>query len=614
MRSARQVLLAGILAIACALTVGSAASGAIDVATFHGLPPARLMDSRAGYSTIDGVAQGGGAVAPGSTTDLQVSGRGGVPGTGAGAVALNVTATNPSAPGFLTVWPTGAARPTSSNVNFVAGQTIPNMVVVPLGTDGHLSIFNYAGTTDVVVDVLGWFPTGTAFNGLNPARLMDSRAGYSTIDGVAQGGGAVAPGSTTDLQVSGRGGVPGTGAGAVALNVTATNPSAPGFLTVWPTGAARPTSSNVNFVAGQTIPNMVVVPLGTDGHLSIFNYAGTTDVVVDVLGWFPTGNGFSGLTPGRVLDTRPSYPTVDGLFSGQGALTGPGVLNLTVVGRGGVPASGAGSVALNVTVTGPTTPSFVTLYPHGTVRPTASNLNFVADQTIANMVIVPIGSNGQISIFNYGGQVDVVVDVLGWFPNPTNPPTTYGSTLVLKANGVGDMFFSATPAAAISYFTANFGTVMSDDTQTFEEPAGSSWWDSTRGQSFAFRYSRVTCFSGDQDYDLCILFGGNTLSSLTFVGYLYTGSSLVDTRGLGPGARGSDFPGTISSIGFGCSYNGFGEAASGIHLELVSIGRPFNDPNTGTVNQLTQSEVVVSVMLGGTSFPEFPYECYPDVY
>ena len=257
--------------------------------------------------------------------NLTVTGRGGVPASGAGAVALNVTATNPSASSYLTVWPAGAGRPTASNLNFAAGQTVPNMVIVPVGAGGQISMFNNSGGVDVVVDVLGWFPTGASYTGLTPARLMDTRAGQVTIDGQAAGGGQVGPAASVNLTVTGRGGVPGSGVGAVALNVTATNPSASSYLTVWPAGAARPTASNLNFVGGETVPNMVVVPVGANGQISLFNNAGGVDVIVDVLGWFPTGASYTGLTPARLMDTRVVAPVASGP-----AAIGP-IRNLLVV-------------------------------------------------------------------------------------------------------------------------------------------------------------------------------------------------------------------------------------------------------------------------------------------
>ena len=304
----------------------------------------------------------------------------------------------------------------ASNLNVVRGQTVPNMVVVPVGVGGSVSVYTNGGAADLVIDVLGWFAVGGGFVGLTPARLLDTRLDATTIDGSFAGGGALVGGATYDLDVSGRGGVPATGVGAVALNVTVTNPTAAAFLTVWPAGSVRPNASNLNVVAGQTVPNMVVVPLGVGGRVSLFVNAGSADVIVDVLGWFPGGNAFHGLTPARVLDTRADGATVDGAFRATGALTGGVAFELPLAGRGGVPVSGVGAVALNVTVTNPTAAAFLTVWPAGSVRPNASNLNMVRGLTVANMVVVPVSVDGRVSLFVNAGSVDVIVDVLGWFP------------------------------------------------------------------------------------------------------------------------------------------------------------------------------------------------------
>ena len=383
---------------------------------------ASLPSQSVSAATIDGQFEKTGPIGSGSVFNLPVLGRGGVPASGVGSVALNVTVTGPSSASFATVWPTGQPRPNASNLNFAAGQTVPNMVIVPVGAGGQVSIFNETGATDVLVDVLGWFPIGASFTGLTPARLLDSRTpSGGTVDGAFNGIGQLSGGTVFDLPVAGRGGVPASGAGSVALNVTVARPSATSFLSVWPTGQPRPNASNLNFTPGQTVPNMVIVPIGADGRISLFNETGSTDLLVDVLGWFPVGPSFTGLTPGRLLDTRvPSGGTVDGESNGIGQLGSGTTLVLKVSGRGGVPASGAGSVALNVTVARPSQAGFLTVWPSGQLRPNASNLNFTPGQTVANMVIVPIGPSGAISIFNETGSTDVLVDVLGWFPTSSS--------------------------------------------------------------------------------------------------------------------------------------------------------------------------------------------------
>jgi hypothetical protein len=202
------------------------------------------------------------------------------------AVVLNVTVTNATAPSFLTVFPTGGGPPGISNLNFSAGQTVPNRVIVKVSATGMVSFYNAAGGVDVIADVAGWFSdtrpggTGAGFTPLTPTRILDTRDGT--------GGFHARVGQTPiALTVSTVGGsVSGTSPTAVVLNVTVVNPSTASFLTLWPDGASRPTASDLNFLAGQVTSNLVVVKVGANGKIGIFNAAGTTDVIVDVVGWY----------------------------------------------------------------------------------------------------------------------------------------------------------------------------------------------------------------------------------------------------------------------------------------------------------------------------------------
>jgi hypothetical protein len=330
-----------------------------------------------------------------------------VPASGVSAVVLNVTATNATKSSFLTVWPTGATRPTASNVNFVAGQTVPNLAEVGLGTGGQVGIFNAAGNVDVVVDVEGYVgpsTTGTGlYNPLTPARIKDTRTSHDTLG----------PNTTLNVQVTGAGAVPASGVSAAVLNVTATGPTKQSFLTAWPTGQTQPTASNLNFSPGQTVPNRVIVPVGTGGQVSIFNAAGNVDVVVDVSGYFTdnssataTGTQFTPITPVRIKDTRISHDTL-----------GPNsTLTVPVEGVDGVAASGLAAAVMNVTVTNTTKPSFLTVWPTGVTRPLASDLNWAAGKTVPNLAVATLGtSDGAIQVFNAAGSTDVVVDVSGWY-------------------------------------------------------------------------------------------------------------------------------------------------------------------------------------------------------
>jgi len=390
--------------------------GPVQTPAFTPLTPSRMLDTRSAGATLDGLGGSPGALGPGATRTLQVTGRGGVPASGVGAVVLNITATSPTAGGFLTVHPTGAARPNASNLNFGPSQTIPNLVVAKVGTGGQVSIYNDSGATHLIADVAGWFSAGPGYAALDPGRLLDTRPGASTVDGASAGGGSIAPGATRTLQVTGRGGVPSSGVGAVVLNITATGPTAGGFLTVHPTGAARPNASNLNFGPSQTIPNLVVAKVGTGGQVSIYNDSGSTQVLADVAGWFPTTSPFASMSPVRLLDSRAGATTIDGTAAAGGAV-GPGAtLPLQVTGRGGVPANGVGAVVLNITATSPTAGGYLTVHPTGQLRPNASNLNFGPGQTIPNLVIAKVGTNGQVSIYNDSGSTQIIADVAGWFP------------------------------------------------------------------------------------------------------------------------------------------------------------------------------------------------------
>jgi uncharacterized protein YkwD len=381
--------------------------------------PVRILDTRAGYTTSDGLFAATGAVGNAGMLNLTALGRGGVPASGVVAVALNVTATNPTATGYATVWPTASGRPNASNLNFVPGQTIPNLVIAAVGSGGDVSLFNSAGRTDLIADVAWYFTAASQLTALNPARVLDTRVGNATIDGQFAGVGAVSGGNQLNLTVVGRGGLPASGVGAVVMNVTATNPTAAGYVTAWPTDHSRPNTSNLNFVPGQTIPNLVISAVSANGQVSLFNSSGRTDLIADVMGWFPVTSALTALVPARVLDTRVGMSTIDGQFGGGGAITAANSLDLTVLGRGGVPAAGVGAVVLNVTATNTTAAGFLTVWPSGNARPNASNLNFAAGQTIPNLVIAMVGSNGKVSLFNSGGTTDIIVDVVGWLaPGP----------------------------------------------------------------------------------------------------------------------------------------------------------------------------------------------------
>ena len=268
---------------------------------YRALTPARLLDTRAGQTTIDGRDVGGGARGSGSIYELDVTGRGGTA-SNAAAVIVNLTATETAAPGFATVFPCGSALPGASTINYGRGTTIANSVVTKVGSGGKVCVYTHA-RSHFVVDVTGYFPAGSDYRPLRPARLLDTRPGSATVDGRSAGSGVREAGSVLELDVAGRGGA-GTGASAVSLNVTATETGGAGFATVYPCGSSRPAASTISYGPGATIANGILAKVGSGGKVCIFTHA-RAHLIVDVNGFFPGGSDYRPLTPARLLDTRP---------------------------------------------------------------------------------------------------------------------------------------------------------------------------------------------------------------------------------------------------------------------------------------------------------------------
>ncbi|GIG58509.1 hypothetical protein Lfu02_28810 [Longispora fulva] len=368
--------------------------------------PVRVLDTRAkiGVGTTT-------PVEPGGTVTLQVAGSNGLPATGVTSVTMNVTVTEPTANGFLTVYPNGQFLPNASNLNWTPGLTAPNLVVVSV-VNGKVDFHNTSsGTVHVVADLVGYHSAvgGSVFVPLGPVRVLDTRAkiGVDTTT-------PIAPGGTLTLPALGGNGVPATGVTSVTMNVTVTDPTANGFLTVYPDGQALPNASNLNWTPGLTAPNLVVVPV-VNGKVAFHNTSpGTVHVVADLVGYHTTGAGsvFHDRSPFRVLDTR------SGIGADANTPVWPGGwldLNLMSMAR-----EGATAVILNVTVTEPKASGFLTVTgDFGHEKPNASNLNWRPGQTVPNLVVVPLNPvNGTARFYNTSsGSVHVVADVVGYYGN-----------------------------------------------------------------------------------------------------------------------------------------------------------------------------------------------------
>ena len=379
--------------------------------SFVPMTPTRVLDTRDGTGGFTGPVSAEGVVT------LPLKGVGGLPGGSIGAVVLNVTVVAPTKPGNIRVYPSDAAKPNASSLNFVPGQTVPNLVTVKAGADGSVKLANSsAGTTHLIADVMGYYVAGAAsdpgaFVPLVPTRLLDTRSAI----GVATTTPGAPPGKVS-LLVAGVGGIP-AGASAIVLNVTETAPSAPGNITVFPGGTSMPVASNLNFVAGDTRPNQVTVKVGADGRVNLSNSsAGTTHLIADVAGYYlggtpKAGTTFVGLSPARILDTRSDALGWHGV---AGPLDPNGGVMVDTLGYGGIPEEGVSAVMMNVTETAPTAPGSFAVSPF-VLYSSVSNLNFLPGQTYPNQAVVAVVDPFFILDNQSDGATHAIVDVAGYF-------------------------------------------------------------------------------------------------------------------------------------------------------------------------------------------------------
>ena len=244
-------------------------AGDVAGSTLVPIAPFRLLDTR----------QTDHAMVAGQPVTVKIAGVGGLPAAGVTAVVCNATIVEATTDAYVTVWPAGEPRPLASNVNVATGGTVPNLVLAKLGA-GAVSVELSAGGAHLVLDVVGFLTgatSGSELHALTPARLIDTRD--------ATGGGRpLGAAGALDLAVAGAAGVP-THAAGVVVNVTATDATEKTFVTLWPAGGVRPTTSTLNVVPGITTANLAVTLLGDQGRVSFYNAFGAAHLVVDAVGW-----------------------------------------------------------------------------------------------------------------------------------------------------------------------------------------------------------------------------------------------------------------------------------------------------------------------------------------
>lgn len=395
--------------------LGGRTSSTTDTVTvgpvFVSTGPTRILDTRTGLGAPK--AQ----VATGGVVHLKVNGAG--PVTNATSVLLNVTVTRSTAGGYVTAYPGGSSRPTSSILNYAKGQTVANLVTLPIGPDGTVSLFHSGGSADLVADVEGYttLTPGTDQGDVlvdedDEWKLLDTRGDKAW--GLPALGKVAAHSSVTftalpgiGLRDSGQ-----YGATSVVLDVAETGATASSYVTAYRPGDAVPTASNLNFGAGETRAAMVVVPVDAQGRVSLYNNAGAVHLIASVEGFYtpfgpqaqPVNKPLHPITPVRVLDTR------SGIGGPKGAITSRGGVQVKVAGAAGIPSNATG-VLVNLTAVGASANGYLSAYDTD-----VSTLNFMAGRTTAVLAYAPL-TNGRLVIQNASDTVNAVADVEGYYTN-----------------------------------------------------------------------------------------------------------------------------------------------------------------------------------------------------
>ncbi len=387
--------------------------------------PVRLLDTRAGTTAC--FTPGAPLAANASRTQAAVGTCDGltIP-AAARAVVGNATVVSPPAGGFITLFPSDAALPTASNLNYVAGQVVPNAFTVTLSAAGSFNIYTPTAT-HFIVDIAGYYAPpgqgGLYYHPLpRPVRLLDTRPGTTACD--APGAPLAANASRTETaRTTCAGVIIPNDAQAVVGNATVVTPPAGGFITLYPSGAQLPTVSNLNYLAGQIIPNAFTVTVGGDGAFNIYTPT-STHFIVDITGYYsanaaPDSNGVAGLlfyplsAPARLLDTRAGTTAC---YTPAAPLAANSVR--TQAARGACAGSTVPAAALailgNATVVAPSADGYIILYPNGAAQPVVSNLNYLAGQIIPNAFNVTVGGDGAFNIYT-PSQTHFIIDLSGYF-------------------------------------------------------------------------------------------------------------------------------------------------------------------------------------------------------
>ena len=346
---------------------------------FTGITPTRVVDTRTGFGTSPTPLLAGCTMVvnfPTAPADAQ-------------AVALTLTTTRATAGGFTTAYPCGTSLPNVSAVQILPGADVPGTTIVPFGPAGGVCIYSSV-TTDLVVDVLGWYgPSGAGLRSQVPERLFDSRRPL---------GSPVLPaGTITRVQVVND--QRPVDAVAASVNITATESPVGGYVTAFPCGSAQPLASVVNFRRSIDVANHAFVALDAMGGFCLFNSA-PTHLIVDIDGWYASSKGLTAALapPARLVDSRSNVGTSGPWTPGETRSVDFGATSDSVIFElSAIDAASAG---------------YLTIYPCSAPPPNASVVNASPGTNVANLVMVQTDAQGRVCIYS-SMATQVLIDVVG---------------------------------------------------------------------------------------------------------------------------------------------------------------------------------------------------------
>lgn len=390
-----------------------------------------------GFQPVRAVRAFDGRIARSATQRIDMTSVLGVPLVDVDAVALRVRVRGAQAAAGVTVWGSGG-RPSNATMLVPRAADRTQLVIVGLPASGTVSLQARLAAVDATVELVGYVPDASSYNAVEPVRVFDNGGS----------GAALSANSTTTVRLGGVGGLP-IGAAAVVVQVGVVSASTDTAVTVWPTGAPRPTSPDLTAAAADRgVSTTTIVPVGADGAVQLHNAAGTTRATLDVVGWFAARG-----------DYRPLARTT--------VRTGPAVADSTstVALAAGMPGD-AGVAVISLRSTS-TAPASVTAFPAGTERPSTPTTTVGAGRS-EQIAMVPLGLDGSIVLHTTSALTDLSVDLLGTFARAALAPP--GSSWQFDPSG----WVTFTAAGQTRY--ADLVNLGADGRPTGAYlPAGTSW-------------------------------------------------------------------------------------------------------------------------------------------